>query len=405
MPRARAALVAGAVLLACWAVLTALSGGIDLGDGLATRGATSAMLATLVAGMALARRRRWLQASGVVALLGVLLLVDAVRVDLPFIQMRDFDAWAAPGPNESFLIEREAQQTAPFRVLDMNGGSQAVRLAMFGLDLAAGHHPNDMARYRTLIGMEGSGLPLNLLAAPSIGELLNVQYLVWPAWQYGPLEPQLDNLPGFSGAQRVTGTRLSDGRDYEVVYELPRTLPRARFVAEARAVTSDAEAVDLLMRGSVDPRQVTLLAPEWSSWQEQGRGGETTQATDASPTIEWIESEPDLQVLRVTTQRPGFVVVADNWFPSWQAEIDGVPVEIARTDVSLRAIQVPAGEHMVTFRATLGDPVRRGGVIGVVAILALLLMAATGRRTAHPRAAHETRGGGVEAGEAEGRAP
>ena len=49
MPRARAALVAGAVLLACWAVLTALSGGIDLGDGLATRGATSAMLATLVA--------------------------------------------------------------------------------------------------------------------------------------------------------------------------------------------------------------------------------------------------------------------------------------------------------------------------------------------------------------------
>ncbi|MGB1377558.1 MAG: hypothetical protein ACPG7S_07010, partial [Miltoncostaeaceae bacterium] len=37
------------VLLACWTVLTVLNGGIDLGDGLATRGATSAMLAALVA--------------------------------------------------------------------------------------------------------------------------------------------------------------------------------------------------------------------------------------------------------------------------------------------------------------------------------------------------------------------
>lgn len=49
MRRARGALVAGVVLLACWTVLTVLSGGIDLGDGLATRGATSAMLATLIA--------------------------------------------------------------------------------------------------------------------------------------------------------------------------------------------------------------------------------------------------------------------------------------------------------------------------------------------------------------------
>jgi O-antigen ligase len=42
-------MVAGVVLFATWAVLTALSGGIDLGDGLATRGATAAMLAMLVA--------------------------------------------------------------------------------------------------------------------------------------------------------------------------------------------------------------------------------------------------------------------------------------------------------------------------------------------------------------------
>ncbi len=47
--RDRAALAVGAASLACWTGLVVLSGGIDLGDGLATRGATSAMLAALVA--------------------------------------------------------------------------------------------------------------------------------------------------------------------------------------------------------------------------------------------------------------------------------------------------------------------------------------------------------------------
>jgi hypothetical protein len=42
-------MIAGVVLFAAWTVLTVLSGGIDLGDGLATRGATAAMLAMLVA--------------------------------------------------------------------------------------------------------------------------------------------------------------------------------------------------------------------------------------------------------------------------------------------------------------------------------------------------------------------
>jgi len=47
-------LIAGATLLAGWTVLTMMNGGIDLGDGLATRGATATMLATLLAAPAAA---------------------------------------------------------------------------------------------------------------------------------------------------------------------------------------------------------------------------------------------------------------------------------------------------------------------------------------------------------------
>ena len=44
----------GALLLAGWAVLTSVSGGIDLGNGLATRGATAALMATVIAAPAAA---------------------------------------------------------------------------------------------------------------------------------------------------------------------------------------------------------------------------------------------------------------------------------------------------------------------------------------------------------------
>ena len=65
----------------------------------------------------------------------------------------------APDPTTRFLEERMASED-PFRVFSMAGGNgQDVKPAMFGLELAAGHHPNDLGRYRELIGMTESTQP------------------------------------------------------------------------------------------------------------------------------------------------------------------------------------------------------------------------------------------------------
>ena len=47
--RTETPLLVGALLLAGWTLLTVMNGGIDLGDGLATRGATAALFATVIA--------------------------------------------------------------------------------------------------------------------------------------------------------------------------------------------------------------------------------------------------------------------------------------------------------------------------------------------------------------------
>ncbi len=55
------------------------------------------------------------------------------------------------------------------------------------------------------------------------------------------------------------------------------------------------------------------------------------------------------QVLRVRTEEPALLVVADNWYPAWHAEIDGREVPVLRANHSLRAVEVDAGEHEIVF--------------------------------------------------------
>ena len=91
---------------------------------------------------------------------------------------RHFREWATPDEGLSFILERQRDE-GPFRVAALDD-AQEVRPAMFGLELATGHHPNDLGRYRELIGMRGSGFPENFLSGSNVLRLLNVRYLVLP---------------------------------------------------------------------------------------------------------------------------------------------------------------------------------------------------------------------------------
>jgi uncharacterized membrane protein YfhO len=50
---------------------------------------------------------------------------------------------------------------------------------------------------------------------------------------------------------------------------------------------------------------------------------------------------------KVTASHDGFLVVADTFYPGWQARIDGVPVTIYRANYCMRAVPIAAGTHTV----------------------------------------------------------
>ena len=45
----------------------------------------------------------------------------------------------------------------------------------------------------------------------------------------------------------------------------------------------------------------------------------------------------------------GLAVFSEIYYPGWEATIDGKPANILRVDYILRALEIPAGTHVVEF--------------------------------------------------------
>ena len=279
-----------------------------------------------------------------------LVALDPLRIDRAFIETFDFDRWAMPDLNTEAVLRREAGSDEPYRMLSYRdrGNGQDVKPQLFGIDLAGGHHPNDLVLYRELIGMAGSSAPLHLYQNANIRRLLNVRYVLWPDLELrGSIDARADDFrtagywppaaPGSpTGATVISRTRLADGRPFETVLAEPG-LARARLVGRA-VVRSNAEAVPYMLSPAFDPASEVVLAepPQIA-----------LDGTPARGSVRWVERGVDRLVLSIESERPALLVVADNWYPGWRVTVNDDEAQVLRAYHALRAVPVPAGESTV----------------------------------------------------------
>ena len=320
------------------------------------RGAWMAFgLAASLLGAAWGFRSGILGPRGLLVAVLVLVAIDPIRVDRAFIETFDFHRWATADPNTEAILRSEAGSDEPYRLLSYKdrGNGQDVTPQLHGIDLAGGHHPNDLALYRELIGMAGSSAPLHLYQSANIRRLLNVRYVLWPDLELGgSIDTRTDDFraagywpPATPGAPAevtvFSRTQLADGRTYETVVAEPG-LARARLVGGA-VVKSDAEAVPHMLSADFDPSSEVVLAEQPSI---------PLDSAPAEGSVRWAERGVDRLVLEVRSERPALLVVADNWYPGWRAAVNGEETDVLRAYHALRAVSVPAG------RVHRGDVVR-----------------------------------------------
>jgi hypothetical protein len=80
--------------------------------------------------------------------------------------------------------------------------------------------------------------------------------------------------------------------------------------------------------------------------------------------------------IEAEAEGPALMVVNDAWWPGWEANVDGTPVEIQRADVLVRAVPFPAGRHVLEMRyappeLTWGLAASAAGVAALAVLLVL----------------------------------
>jgi hypothetical protein len=218
----------------------------------------------------------------------------------------------------STLIQtlQAAEDDRPFRV--HHGGWHLLGNygCIFDLEDTSGASQLQLANYARFIEQ---------LPQERAWELLNVRYVV--TWQ-----AKL-NLP----SQVVYHTTTRRGDDV-YLHRLEMDAPRAWAAFQAEVV-SDEQALASLSRPDSPRHKMVLL----------DRPLEQPLDNAPSQDARLDFARPSAEHLRIAAEMPtrGLLVFSELYYPGWQAWVDGQPIPIRRANTILRAVEVPAGSHLV----------------------------------------------------------
>ncbi|WP_272961256.1 YfhO family protein [Barnesiella viscericola] len=172
-----------------------------------------------------------------------------------------------------------------------------------------GYHAAKLRRYQDLIDRQ------LVNANPAVLNMLNTRYIIQP---------------------------LEDGR--ETVVRNPGALGNAWFVSEVKWVdNADAEMAAIT---DFDPSHTAVVDRRFAR-----EIGDKVVPPAVGDTIYETGYKPDELTYRYRSQQGGLAVFSEIYFPwGWQVTVDGKPVDMARVNYVLRAVNLPAGEHEVIFR-------------------------------------------------------
>ena len=260
----------------------------------------------------------------------VLLALDMWTVDKRylnnghFVTQREFNNQFQARPVDKIILEDESLD---YRVLDLSVNTFNDSHSSYFHKTIGGYSAAKLQRYQDLIdyfiapkidaviqeakqGATYSSLTQSLSTDPILN-MLNTKYIIVDA-NSNPIE----NRSAYGNAWFV--------KDYELVN------------------TADEEIIKL---AQIEPSEMAVIAKEFAPIvQDRGIN------FDDSATIQLISYAPNKLEYRTRAKDEQLAVFSEIYYPTgWHVYVDGQEVEHFRTDYVLRAMFVPAGEHVITF--------------------------------------------------------
>jgi hypothetical protein len=349
-----------------YAAWTSIFGGAEGVDRAAAFGANAsriaagALIVAVMCGAAWGVLTLWtrgtLKTAHVVMALTAFTALDLLRVNDRYIQVVRYDDFFPPDPGIDALRARLGPGE---RVLTVGGVYSEGFLAAYGIPEVFGYHGNQLRWYNALTRYDvrqsaqtQAELQQYWLSFLTSGALraLAARYVLLPG--------QVD-LPGY---------KLLGADQRVAVYVNEPAAPGAAVVPDVVVEPDSARRIALLWSPTFDASKTTIVEePVLAIGQAGGTGTAVIEGNG-----------DDTLVVRVRSSGPALLAVSRTYHPSWEAEIDGMPVAVLRANHALMAVPLSkTGDQLVVMRYRPAI-VRMAATITIATWAAVLLITIAG---------------------------
>jgi hypothetical protein len=249
--------------------------------------------------------------------------------------------WAySPKPEQDLfrpdpVTDRLKGTPLPYRVIALDGYPWGgVSLMAFDIPQVLGHHGNELGYYDELLGGQGQWGNLSSL---HLWDLLAVRYAITPTGSH-----TLDSIPGY---RRVLDSVPTAGGSRANLLERVDPQPYVRVVPGAVKAQEGSQVIQPLLDPRLDYSRVVLFTPDQAVTLAPIH--EQPPPSPARPTVTAWEPGRMTIDLDPAPPAPSYVLVSENWYPDWEATVDGRPAQVLRGDYALITVPVPAGAKQV----------------------------------------------------------
>ena len=148
------------------------------------------------------------------------------------------------------------------------------------------------------------------------------------------------------------------------VYSRARPMPLSRLVYAAEVIADSSTAIARVHEADFNPATTAILATD--------PGCALGPAPATAGTAEVLAHEATRWQIQTRSDAPALHVLAENTFPGWQVTIDGHPAAALTAYTAIRAVCVPAGEHLVEWRFR-PTTYLLGAALSVLAVVAVVV--------------------------------
>jgi hypothetical protein len=312
------------------------------------------------------RRARW----GAI-FLGLLLVADLGRADLPWIIFWDYQSKYETNPIvESFRGKPWEHRVVGFPLRPPVKYQPLERLYRLiwvqqlfpyyniqSLDFVQmSRMPDDLSEY------EAAFKPSAISDATRLArkwQLTNTRYLLGAATipdflkhNLGDLAPPLRIVNRFdvvpkpggvstSGMEQMTAVPDTNG-DY-AVFEFPDALPRAKLYSNWQVNTNDHESLNLIVSPSFDPARNVVVSTDIPA-------PPPAATNQDSGIVEITGYAPKDVSLKSDAPAPTVLLLNDRFEPAWKVAVDGKPQTTLRCNFLMRGVYLDPGTHTIEFK-------------------------------------------------------